>query len=328
MAEVQLYKRGPGNSIIEGVDGTVDSARFLSLGLGVASDTQQGSLLLASGGSTAAFIQAANGVLAAVSPANEGRLRYNATTQTWQVSENTGAYTDIVGGSLGGWNDIAAIVSLTTTSDTVAIGATAMTGSEKVRVVGNLRVEGNIELTGFVDPDLRIEDGGGGNVAFLEMAGGASAAVSAANEGRIRYNQTLQRFEESSNTGAYAALGGGGTRRDSTRFVLNGKPTVSTDVDNAWIAPAPGTINRVTMYRRTAGSSGSTTCDVNKNGTTIYTTQANRPSVTQASGNDQISTTTPDVTTFAQDDRIEWDIDVVEAGNPQDVALIFTVVYD
>lgn len=122
--------------------------------------------------------------------------------------------------------------------------------------------------------------------------------------------------------------GGGGTRRDSTRFVVNGKPQVVTKIDGAWIAPQAGTITRVTLYRRTAGSSGSTTVDVNKNGTTIFTTQGNRPSVTAASGNDQISArTNMDVTTIAQNDRIEVDIDAVEAGNPQDLSVIFVVQY-
>jgi len=99
-------------------------------------------------------------------------------------------------------------------------------------------------------------------------------------------------------------------------------------VDVAWIAPRACTITRITLYRRTAGSSGSTIIDVNKNGTTVFTTQGNRPTVTQASGNDQIDAATDmDVTSVAQDDRIEMDIDAVEAGNPQDLAVIIEVQY-
>jgi hypothetical protein len=82
------------------------------------------------------------------------------------------------------------------------------------------------------------------------------------------------------------------------------------------------------LYRRTAGSSGSTIVDVNKNGTTLYTTQANRPTVTSGGGADAIDATTDyDVTTFAQDDRIEVDVDSVEGGNPQDVTVIIEVQY-
>ena len=57
-------------------------------------------------------------------------------------------------------------------------------------------------------------------------------------------------------------------------------------------------------------------------------TQGNRPTVTAAGGADQIDATTDfDVTTFAQDDRIEVDVDQVETGNPQDVTVIIEVQY-
>jgi hypothetical protein len=99
-------------------------------------------------------------------------------------------------------------------------------------------------------------------------------------------------------------------------------------VDGAWIAPRAGTITRITLYRRTAGSAGSTIVDVNIGGTTVYTTQANRPTVTAAGGNDQIDATTDmDVTSFSQDDRFEMDIDAVETGNPQDLSVIIEVQY-
>jgi hypothetical protein len=101
-------------------------------------------------------------------------------------------------------------------------------------------------------------------------------------------------------------------------------------VDGAWIAPRSGTITRVTLFRRTAGSStGPTTIDVNKNGTTIYTTQGNRPIVLQSDGANAIDATTNfDVTTFAQDDRFDVDVDVVEGGNPQDISVIMEVDWD
>ncbi len=120
--------------------------------------------------------------------------------------------------------------------------------------------------------------------------------------------------------------GGGGTSRDTWRFALTGKISVSTEIDSAWVAPRAATVTRVTLYRRTAGSSGVTTVDVHKGGTTIFTTQGNRPS-TSGTGADQVVTGTPDVTAIAQDDRIEVDIDVAEAGNPQDLAVIIEVSY-
>ena len=126
----------------------------------------------------------------------------------------------------------------------------------------------------------------------------------------------------------WAAAGGGGTAVDSYRWTVNGKPTVTTKIDGAWIAPRAGTITRITLYRRTAGSSGSTVIDVHKNGTTVYTTQSNRPTVLQSGGADLIDATTDmDVTAIAQDDRIEVDVDTVEAGNPQDISIILEIEY-
>lgn len=119
-----------------------------------------------------------------------------------------------------------------------------------------------------------------------------------------------------------------GPARDTIRFQLNGKPTVSTGVDGVWMTPAAGVFRKITLYRRTAGSGGSMIVDVNKEGTTIYTTQGNRPTVTQASGNDQFDATTDfDVATFGADERIELDIDQVESGNPQDATLEIEVEY-
>jgi len=46
-------------------------------------------------GGTALFIDSANGNTAPVSAANHGRIRYNSTTQTWQVSTNGLAYADL-----------------------------------------------------------------------------------------------------------------------------------------------------------------------------------------------------------------------------------------
>ena len=52
-------------------------------------------LRLADGGSQDGYLELDDGVSAAVSAANEGRIRYNATTDTFQISENTGPWTDI-----------------------------------------------------------------------------------------------------------------------------------------------------------------------------------------------------------------------------------------
>lgn len=115
---------------------------------------------------------------------------------------------------------------------------------------------------------------------------------------------------------------------DTVRFVGNGPISAVMVVDGAWIAPFACTIVKVALFRRTAGLAGSTTVDVNKNGITIFTTQANRPAVTAAGGDNQISVrTNMDVTAVAQNDRIEVDVDTEETGDPADLSVILTVVF-
>lgn len=58
---------------------------------------------------------------------------------------------------------------------------------------------------------LDIADGLGGNAAAMAFRAGQSAAVSAANTGRIRYNTGTQIFEQSLNGAAYVPLGSGAT---------------------------------------------------------------------------------------------------------------------
>ncbi len=121
----------------------------------------------------------------------------------------------------------------------------------------------------------------------------------------------------------------GGTPVDTSQWKLNGRITVITSVDGAWVPQRAGTITAVTLWRGTAGGAGSTTIDVNKNGTTIYTTQANRPSVTAASGDDATSTgaAAPDVTSFVAGDIFKMDVDAVETSNPLDLTVTFEVEY-
>jgi len=78
---------------VQEVSPTADSARLLSLGLGVAPAANTGSLLL-DGGAIAAssYIDATYGASSAVSAASHGRLKYDESNQYFSISENTGAY--------------------------------------------------------------------------------------------------------------------------------------------------------------------------------------------------------------------------------------------
>lgn len=133
------------------------------------------------------------------------------------------------GGGASPWQATGTVVELVTITNTVAVGASTMSGTEKVRIVGNLRVEGNLELTGFVDTFLRIEDSAAGTGAFFELDGGSTAAVSNLNEGRLRYNEVTQQFEVSVNGGPYAPLGGGGNASAVTSAIYNCPVTVNVN---------------------------------------------------------------------------------------------------
>jgi hypothetical protein len=112
-----------------------------------------------------------------------------------------------------------------------------------------------------------------------------------------------------------------GTRVE-IEWIANGPFPVDTDVDGGFTAPSAMTIIGVRMYRTTAGSSGSTILDVNKNGTTMYTTQANRPTMAFNQSGNKIQATLPDVVSIAAGDVITVDTDQIEGGSPANWRLV------
>lgn len=78
--------------------------------------------------------------------------------------------------------------------------------------------------------------------------------------------------------------------------------------------PAAVTILGVVAAVNTAPVGAAILADVNKNGTTIFTTQANRPSI--AAAGFASTTATPDVTAFAAGDYMTVDIDQVGSTTP------------
>lgn len=73
-----------------------------------------------------------------------------------------------------------------------------------------------------------------------------------------------------------------------------------------------GTIEEVEVTMGAAPTGSSVIFDVNKNGTTIFTTQGNRPTVATSSQSD---TATPDVTTLVDGDYLTVDIDQVDSNS-------------
>jgi hypothetical protein len=118
-----------------------------------------------------------------------------------------------------------------------------------------------------------------------------------------------------------------GTRMTFTWNVL-GVLGTGTLVDNGRPMPFDMTIESVTLWRGGAGQSGtSLIVDLNKNGSTIYTTQANRPTIT-SDGSDDVSIVAalPDSLQIDQGEFLNIDIDAVETGVSTNMNLIVTAL--
>lgn len=88
---------------------------------------------------------------------------------------------------------------------------------------------------------------------------------------------------------------------DITQETGKGIPKTIIIDRNCWI-------DKVYLYLETAPGVGKTlTTDINLNGTTIFTTQGNRPSITGNSKNVEV---TPDMTYLTKNDKLTLDIDV------------------
>lgn len=106
-------------------------------------------------------------------------------------------------------------------------------------------------------------------------------------------------------------------------FAVDGRLAVSTNVPNAIVITKATVISEVYAYVKTTGSASSTIIDVNKNGTTIYTTQANRPTIAYNDANGWVNTS-PDVLSFDAGDIITLDIDQVATG-ASDLVVVLSV---
>lgn len=189
-------------------------------------------ILIQNSGPADAAIFFGDGQNAAVSPANQAKLRYNNFTETMQISINTGGWVDL--GDVP--TDLPAATALT------ASGATAYAVTDSTGIdfniplsgsdatphfwafgVGNIDIlfiqgsgngagsttNANVVIDGYlqIQGDCKSEslhvDDGGSNDAFIDSAAGQSAGISGANHGRLRYNNTTHAWQGSVNGGAY-----------------------------------------------------------------------------------------------------------------------------
>jgi len=88
---------------------------------------------------------------------------------------------------------------------------------------------------------------------------------------------------------------------------------------------AGSSIALVKIYAKTAPTGASLIVDINKNDTTIFTTQANRPEIAIDGHADDSET--PDITSLLEGDRLSFDVDQVGStifgGNPLLITVIF-----
>ena len=93
-------------------------------------------------------------------------------------------------------------------------------------------------------------------------------------------------------------------------FSISSDETLATGTKGRFIAPCDGKIVAVKACVLTAPVGASVILDVNKGGTTIFTTQANRPTVAAAATTATLAGA-PDVVEFSAGDVITVDVDQV-----------------
>jgi hypothetical protein len=195
-----------------------------------------------------------------------------------------------------------------------------VTGLSFVKVTGTLTANCTVNLIGgAIGTNLTLivtQDGTGGRTLTLQDNGGATSSVpvdSTATTGvtkvEIRHNGTNYVVESSVQIQIPVVW---------TIQSVNGTSAITVGAGiTKWIAPYAGTIVSARMANGAGTVTGDLIADINKNGTTIFTTQGNRPKVVSGDANGIGSVKTPDVTTFSAGDYFTVDLDAVNAADDE-----------
>lgn len=101
-------------------------------------------------------------------------------------------------------------------------------------------------------------------------------------------------------------IGGG-----NSVIAIPGKLAVTDYAAAEYLITGATTIQYWYIYCRTTGSASDTIIDVHKNGTTVFTTQANRPTLAYNDANGWAKSGLADVTTFVEGDVLSFHIDQI-----------------
>lgn len=116
--------------------------------------------------------------------------------------------------------------------------------------------------------------------------------------------------------------------RESFKLEVAGALTVGTNKDR-WVAPFPGEVVLTEAVVGTAPTGSSLILDLRKNGTTIYSTTANRPTVAAGASTVNQPAPKPDVVAFTTNDVFTLDVAQVGstvAGSDLDVVVEYVTV--
>lgn len=102
--------------------------------------------------------------------------------------------------------------------------------------------------------------------------------------------------------------------RPTFGFAVSGTLTTGTKKSSTWIVPQDMTIVKAYAYADTAPTGVSIVVDINKNGTTIWSTQANRLTIVASSNTG--NQTTFNTTALSEGDLLTLDIDQVGSSTP------------
>jgi hypothetical protein len=239
------------------------------------------------------------------------------TTQYHILVLNAGGYTPCVGGDIG----------LPVTDDGVP--------------VGTLTNYDNVTFTWWITGAGPWEVALGSVIAITGGTGAGTAAVASIPDPYFITDDRLKQgmLVKALDTGIFWTLTSvppirtwvvqafSGVAEETVRWVGNGEFWADTGVDGGWMAPAACTILAVYAWIAERGVDATPTYsiwDLHQNGVTMYTTQANRPTIASSGGGGEtwVLAALPDIVAIAANDRITIDTDQAANGTPYNIGVI------